>query len=98
MERKITKQENNTIKEIRNLFRLKKIKVINDGIIRDIWNLLEQEEDYYKPVRIIYFWSNNYIEYKSNDDNNKALSVEEHLNKIRPHLENIMNDLKKLDT
>ena len=44
------------------------------------------------------FWSNNYIEYKSNSDRNKTLSAEECLNKFRPHLKDIANNLKKSDT
>ena len=62
---------NNTIKDIRNLFRLEKEnKAIKDRIIRDIRNLVEhdEEENYYKPVRVGNFWSNNYIEYKSKGD------------------------------
>ena len=31
---------------------------------------------YYKPVRVSNFWSNNCIEYGSNDDRNKTLSCE----------------------
>ena len=50
----------------------------------DIKNLCDQkeEENYYKPVRVSNFWSNNYIECKSNGDRNKILSVEEYLNKL----------------
>ena len=40
----------------------------------------------------------NYIEYESNGGRNKTLSVEEYLNKIRPHLKDIVNYLKKADT
>ena len=40
----------------------------------------------------------NHIEYKSNGDRNKTLSLEEYLNKIRPYLKGIINDLKKSDT
>ena len=45
-------------KDIRNLFRLRKeSEAIKDKIVRDIRNLLEhEEEDYYKPVRVINFW------------------------------------------
>ena len=39
----------------------------------------KEEENYYKPVKVNTFWSNNYIEYKSNGDKNKILSVEEDL-------------------
>ena len=53
----------NTIKDIRNLFRLEiGNKAIKDRIIRDIRNLSEhegEEENYYKPVRVSKFWSNN---------------------------------------
>ena len=36
--------------------------------------------------------------YESNADRNKAPSVEEHLNKIRLYLKDIINNLKKSDT
>ena len=48
-------------------------------------------KDIKKPVRVGIFWSNNYIEYESNDDRNKTLSIEEYLNKIRPYLKDINN-------
>ena len=88
------------IKDIRNHFRLEKeTKVINDKTLRDIKNLFEHEEekDYYKPVRVNNFCGNNYIESKINGDRNKTLSVEEYLNKIRPYLKDIGNNLKKSD-
>ena len=59
----------------------KQTKVINDRKVRDIKKLFE--ENYYEPVRVINFWSINYIKYKGNGDRNKTLSVEEYLNKIR---------------
>ena len=49
-------------------------------------------------MRVSSFWSNNYIDYESNSDRNKTLSVEEYLNKIRPYLKNIINNLKISDT
>ena len=53
-------------KDIRNLFRLKKeSETIKDKIVRDIRNLLEhEEEDYYKPVRVINFWKTVIINMK----------------------------------
>ena len=50
------------------------------------------------PVRVSNFWSNNYIDHESNGDRNKTISVEKYLNKIRPYLKDIMNNLKKSDT
>ena len=44
------------------------------------------------------FWSNSYIEYKSNGDRNKILSVEKYCNKSRPYLKGIINNLIKSDT
>ena len=67
---------------------------------RDIKDLFEyeEEENYYKPLRVSNFWSNNSIEYKSSRDRNKTLSVEEYLNKTRSYLEDIIINLKKSDT
>ena len=58
----------------------------------------KEEENYYKPVRISNFWSNSYVEYESNSDKNKTLSVQEYRNKIRPYLKNFINNFKKSDT
>ena len=101
---KLGLEEENIIKDIRNLFRLKKeqnyteikdirnvfreekeTKAIKDRILRYIKNIFEQKEEegnYYKPVRVSNFWSNNCIEYESNSDTNKTLLVEEYLNKL----------------
>ena len=38
------------------------------------------------------------MDYESNGDRNKTLSVEEHLNKIIPYLKDIINNLKKSGT
>ena len=50
-----------------------------------------------QTLRVSNFWSDNYIEYKSNGNRNKTLLVEEYLNKLRPYLKDI-NNLKKSDT
>ena len=89
--------EDTTVKDKRSLFRLKKeTKAIKIRIIRYIRNLSEHEEDYYKSVRVGNFWSNYYVEYESNSDRNKTLSVEEYLNNIRPYLKGIINISKNL--
>ena len=58
----------------------------------------EEEENCHKPVRVSNFWSSNYIECKSNGDRDKTLSDEEYLNKVRPYLKDIINNLKTSDT
>ena len=49
-------------------------------------------------MKVRNFQGNNFTEYESNDDRNKTLSVEEYLNKIRPYLKDITNNLKKSGT
>ena len=44
----------------------------------------EEEKKGYKPVRVSKFWSNNYIEYESNQDRNKTMPVE-YLNQVCPY-------------
>ena len=91
--------EESTVKDIRNLFILKKEnKALKGRVLRDIRKLFENKEEiYYKPVREGNFWSSNYIEYESKGDRNKRLSVEDCLNKIRLYLKDISN-LRKSDT
>ena len=73
------------MKNIRNLFKPEEeTKAIKDKILGDIKNIFQhEEENYYKPIGVNNFWSNNCIEYESKGDRSKTLSVEEYLNKIR---------------
>ena len=46
-------------------------------VIRDIRKLFQKEkEDYWKLVGVENFWSRNYIEYESNRNRNKTLSID----------------------
>ena len=87
-------------KSIRKLFKLKKEnKTIKDRTIRDIKTLFEEEEDdYYKPVRLGDFWNNIYMEYECNGDKNKNLSVKEYLDEIKLCLRDIIINLQKSGT
>ena len=67
----------------------KVIKAIEGRIIRDIKNLFDQEEDYYKLIRAVIFWSNNYIEYESIRDRNKTLTIKAYLDEIKSYLKDI---------
>ena len=96
---RLKKEQNDTaIKDIRNLFRLKKEVSIVLRNIKSLFEYEKKEENYYKPVRVNNFWSNNYIDYKSNSDKNRILSVEEYLDKIRPYLRDIISDHKQSGT
>ena len=52
------------------------------------------KEDHYKPVRIGNAFSSNYIEYKSNGDKDKTLSIKDYFDEIKPYLSEIINDHK----
>ena len=70
------------IKDIMNLFRLKKKKDsdIKDNVIIDIRTWFESdEENYYEPVRIGNSFSSNFGKYESNTDKGKTLSIEENI-------------------
>ena len=71
-----------TIKEIR------KENYDRDKIIRDLRALYESDEDYYVPKNIKSAFNDNCVEYESNGDKDKRLSIEEYLNMIRPYLSN----------
>ena len=75
-------------------------RLINDGIIRDVRILYEQEqeEDYYELKIVNSFLNNNYIKYESNGDKNRNLSLDFYLNKTETYLRNIIINLQNSDT
>ena len=77
-----------TIKEIR------KEDYDSDKIIRDVRGLCESDKDYYEPKKIKVAFNDNYVEYESNGDKDKRLSIEEYLNMIRSYLRNIIDNHK----
>ena len=72
-------------------------RIIKDRIIRHIRTLFEQEEDYYEPKRVSNVWNNNCIEYGSNGDKNRNLSLGEYLHKIKPYLRSKVINLQSSD-
>ena len=63
--------------------------------MQKIRTLFESDnEDYNEPIRTDTAFSSNYIEYKSNGDKEKRLSIEEYLNNIRTYFSNIIDDHK----
>ena len=83
-------------KERKKLVRKNNHRLIKDSIVRDIRTLFEQEDDadYFERKRVSNFLNNNYIEYKSNGDRNKNLSLDRYLDKIEPYLRDVINDRK----
>ena len=72
-------------------------KIKKDKKIKEIKKILydPKKEDYYKPIKIHNAFNDNYIEYQSNGDKDKTLSIEEYLDMIEPYLSNIINDHKE---
>ena len=56
--------------------------------------MYESNEDYYEPNKVKGVFNDNYVEYESNGDKDKRLSIEEYLNMIRPYLSSIIDDHK----
>ena len=83
-------------KERKKLVRKNNHRLIKDSIVRDIRTLFEQEDDadYFERKRVSNFLNNNYIEYESNGDRNKNLSLDRYLDKIEPYLRDVINDRK----
>ena len=83
-------------KERKKLVRKNNHRLIKDSIVRDIRTLFEQEDDadYFERKRVSNFLNNNYIEYESNADRNKNLSLDRYLDKIEPYLRDVIIDRK----
>ena len=64
--------------------------------IRDIERLFDKanEEDYYKPILVKSSFKGSYKYYESRGDRDKNLLVKQYLNKIAPHLYDLINDHK----
>ena len=63
------------------------------GDIRSIFNL-SIDEVYYQEIKTNDGFSNNHIVYNSKGDKDNIFSIKEYLNKIRPHLRDLINDCK----
>ena len=55
---------------------------------------MSSKEDYYKPIIAKRAFNTSYIQYESNGDKGKNLSIKEYLNMIKPYLSDIIIDHK----
>ena len=58
----------------------------------------KKKKNYYDTKWVNNFWNNNYIEYESNGDKKRNLSLDQDFHKIEPYLRNIMINLQNSDT
>ena len=64
--------------------------------IEQIKNLIGiHQKDVYKPIKIGGAFNDNYVEYKSDSERDKSISIKTYLDKIREHLRKMINDKKK---
>ena len=49
-------------------------------------NIIDQEEEYYRPIKINGAFDDNYIEYQNKGNKDKKLSIREYLNIIKAYL------------
>ena len=86
--------ESKQVKKTETIKDIRKENLDSDKILRDIRTFCESEEDYYEPVRTSNAFNNNYIEYESNGDKDKTLSVKEYLDMVKQYLSDIITDYK----
>ena len=66
--------------------------------IKDLEHLSEEiNDDYYKPILVQSSFNESYKEYESRGDKDKTLSIEQYLNKIIPHLKELINSHKAIN-
>ena len=73
------------------------LKIWYSEILRIFSSTKKKKKILIKQQNLNNYWSNNYTEYKRNGDRNRILSVEEYLDKTRPYLRDMINDLKQSD-
>ena len=52
-------------------------------------------KDVYKPIKISGAFSDNFVEYQSNGNRDRSISIARYLNNIKEHLRKLINDKKK---
>ena len=57
------------------------------------WRCIKQKTIWRKN-----FWNKTYIEYESNNDSNKDLTLKEYLDKLKSYLRDVIIDLQNSDT
>ena len=65
---------------------------MKEKVINSTRNIFQKEKDYHKPENLDKFYSESLMK----SDENKTRSIEEHLDKIRPYLRDLIKDLKKI--
>ena len=55
-----------------------------------------KKDDIYKPIKIYGAFDNNFVEYKSNSEKDKSVSISGYLNNIREYLRKLISEKRKI--
>ena len=56
----------------------------------------EIKKDVYEPIKISVPFNDNYVEYKSESERDKSISIKKYPDRIREYLRKMINDKKKI--
>ena len=97
----ITNKQKNVLKNIDRYFKklngdLRKLQKYQDNMTYALDYLFNEvnEENYYEPKVIRRAFDGNYILYESRGDNDNMLAIYEYFDKIKPYLNNMIDDYK----
>ena len=94
----LTNKQKNVLKNIGRYLKklnndLKKLNKYQDNITHGL-DFLFNEEDYYKPTEVKSTFDGNYVLYESREDKDAELALDEHFDKIKPHLKYMIDYYK----
>ena len=82
--------------EIKHKKRFKKIQETVNKLILKVKQLKKNiRKDVYKPIKISGAFSDNFVEYQSNGNRDRSISIARYLNNIREHLRKLIHDQKE---
>ena len=75
-------------------------KIVSSLLLKGKRNIVfkprkKSKKDVYKPIKISGAFSDNFVEYQSNGNRDRSISIARYLNNIREHLKKLIEDKKK---
>ena len=75
-------------------------KIVSSLLLKGKKNIVfkprkKSKKDVYKPIKISGAFSDNFVEYQSNGNRDRSISIARYLNNIREHLKRLIEDKKK---
>ena len=75
-------------------------KIVSSLLLKGKRNIVfkprkKSKKDVYKPIKISGAFSDNFVEYQSNGNRDRSISIARYLNNIKEHLKKLIEDKKK---